>query len=143
MMVLNNPFDINKQTADYEIFERFFSHIDVVKSRKEWVKKIAEEIKIDIDKHIEDKNPELLTNFHMIYGECENLLKQSTKIINSVEKKVSKLFDSSNLAEDVFKMRDEMKKLRQKLDKFNKALKSFSTLSLCLDDDNQECNEEK
>lgn len=124
-MVLNNPFDKNKEPLNHDIFERFFGHIDILKKRKEFVEGIKNEVMKDVEKNIKDLSPELLTNFNMIYQELTGMMKDFRVTVNSIEKKSKKLFESSTLTEDVYKMRDEVNKMKEATKYFDKIKKAF------------------
>lgn len=134
-MVLNNPFDRENEPLNHDIFERFFGSIDILKSRKEFVNSIQNEIRDNIDHYIKQNNPDLLINFNIIYQEISRMVKDFEKTINSIERKTKKLFESSSLTEDVYKMRDEMKSIKKKIDRLNSGLKKFSTLGASLDEE--------
>jgi|HubBroStandDraft_2_1064218.scaffolds.fasta_scaffold00031_4 predicted nuclease with TOPRIM domain len=128
-MVLNNPFDRAKDPVNHDIFERFFSHIDIVKKRREFADSVHKEVLEKLEKNIKEMTPELLCSYNSVYQELTTMIKDFDKQIKSTEKKTKKLFESSTLTEDIYKMRDEMKVIKKKLDKLNSGLKNFSRLS--------------
>src|SRR5580692_6656949 len=128
-MVLNNPFDRAKDPVNHDIFERFFSHIDIVKKRREFADSVHKEGLEKLEKNIKEMTPELLCSYNSVYQELTTMIKDFDKQIKSTEKKTKKLFESSTLTEDIYKMRDEMKVIKKKLDKLNSGLKNFSRLS--------------
>ena len=117
---MKNPFDPVKDRINHEIFEKHYSD--------KFFSKIEEEIKKNINKYIEEKNPDLLTNFSLLHQEITMLIKEHQKTINFIEKKAKNIFESSSLAEDVFKMRDELKIVKKKMDKLNSGLKGFARI---------------
>jgi len=134
-MVLENPFDSKRDKLNHDIFERFFGHIDILKKRKEFVESIKNEVIKEASKNIQELNPDLMINYNIIYQEISMLMKDFEKTVHTVEKKVKKLFESSTLAEDVYKMRDDMIKIKKKLDKINNGFKGFSKMSAILEEE--------
>jgi len=88
------------------------------------------EVKQRLENHIVTLNPDLLTNFQKLHQDILDLLLEMNKKFKSMQEKYSKLFESSSLAEDVFKMRDEMKDIRNKMGSFNKGIKALSKLQV-------------
>jgi septation ring formation regulator EzrA len=127
-MVMNNPFDRHKDPLNHDIFERFFTHMDIVKKRKEFVQGVYEDVMKQIENRLKEMTPDLLTNFNMLYQELTQNMNEFQKTINVIEKKSKKVFESSTLCEDVYKMRDEMKAMKKKLDKFNSGIKKAFVL---------------
>lgn len=125
---MNNPFNRSSDPLNHDIFERFFSHIDIVKKRKEFVEGVTKEVLENINNNIKDLTPDLMVNFNMVYRELTTMIKNHDKTVQSLERKSKKLFESSNLTEDVYKVRDEVKLLKKKIDKLNSGLKGFARL---------------
>jgi len=132
---MNNPFDKKSEPLNHDLFERFFSHIDIVKSRREFVEKIKLEVLETVMGKIKEMTPDLLVNYVDTYKQLTFMINEFDKTIKTIEKKSKKLFESSSLTEDVYKMRDEMKALRKKIDRLNAGLKGFSRISNVLDED--------
>jgi len=128
-MVLNNPFNRASDPLNHDIFERFFSHIDIVKKRKEFVEGVTKEVLESINEKLTEMTPDLMTDFNCIYQELTRMMKDFQKTINAIENKTKKLIESSSLTQDVYSIRDEMKVIKKKLDKLNSGLKGFSRLS--------------
>lgn len=134
-MVMNNPFDRRTDPLNYDIFERFFTHIDIVKKRKEYVEDVTKNVLENINNNLKDLSPELMINFNMVYKELTTMIKEHDKIVKSLEKKSKKLFESSTLTEDVYTVRDEVKLLKKKIDKLNSGLKGFARLGDLISED--------
>ena|SRR6202522_1230163 len=128
-MVLNNPFDYKKDPLNHDIFERFFTHIDIVKKRKEFVESVHKEVWDKIRENLNDTNPELLTSFTHLYQECTLLTKAMEKQMAQIEKKTKKIVESSSLCEDVYKLRDEVCALKKKIDKFNSSIRKLANMA--------------
>jgi len=80
---------------------------------------------LKIDDHIREKSPDLLVNFNQLYQELSLNMKHYDKQFASIEKKCKKVFESSSLTEDVYKMRDEMKEIKKTLAKFQTTMKKI------------------
>ncbi len=80
----------------------------------------------DMQEVLNSQRPEILIDFNIIYKELTMMMNEFRKTVNEVEKKTKKLFESSTLTEDVYKMRDEMKVIKKKLDKVNRGFKMFA-----------------
>jgi hypothetical protein len=120
---MKNPFDRQHERINHHIFESFCAKLDIGKFREEFFQKLFLETKIEIDKYIKENNPDLLTNFNLLYQEFSVMTKDFQKTILTIEKKLKKLIESSSLCEDVLYVRDELKVVKKKLDKLNSGIK--------------------
>lgn len=111
---------------NHKIFQHFIDRFDINVFKQELVAHLIAQSISKIDSHIKNNSPDLLVNFNMLYQDLTHTLKAQQVVISNIEKKAKKVFDSSSLAEDVYKLRDEMKAIKKKLDKFNKAMKLAS-----------------
>lgn len=124
-MKIKNPFNRTTEPINYDIYERFIQNFDFHSISSQ----IFEDVKHQIEQNLREMKPDLLVNFVDTYKQITSMMKEFEKTIKYIENKTKKLFESSSLAEDVFKMRDEMKVLKKKLDKLNSGLKGLSKLS--------------
>lgn len=92
----------------------------------------------DIQEVLNSQRPEILVDFNIIYQELTLMMNEFKKTVLDIEKKTKKLFESSTLTEDVYKMRDEMKVIKKKLDKVNKGFKVFAHLANLTEKENEE-----
>lgn len=129
-MKIPNPFNPDKDPLNHQIFERFLQEL----FRKMKTEDVIEIVSVQVLAKIEENlkkldNPliiefqDLVSNFNELYKETQILLKNHDKTIDSIEKKSKKLFNSSSLAEDVFKLKDDIKSYEKKLDKLLRAMR--------------------
>lgn len=106
-----------------------YMNIDLV------IKEIKEICIKDVKQNIEIQSPELFINFNEIYKELTLMMKNFEKTINTIEKKVKKLVESSTLTNDVYQIRDEMKVIKSKLNKLSINFKNFSKIGELLSEE--------
>lgn len=134
--IQTNPFSPQNEEENYKIYNsllekdfrtRFLGLIynevyDYMKSEKE-------KMFTQIEKYRKENSPELLEDFRTMYQELTILTKSIEVSFNEIKIKSKKVFDSSTLCEDVFKIKDELKEIKRtnlKLNKFvNKLEKVF------------------
>jgi len=122
---MKNPYDQHRENINFQLFQKFLDSIDFEKLKIEICEHVYKELINKIDNHIRDKNPELLTNFNTLYQNLTIEMKSFQTTIAHIEKKSKKLFESSSLCEDVYSLRDEVKVLKKKMDKFNNAIRKM------------------
>jgi hypothetical protein len=122
---MKNPFDQKRDPINYEIFQRFIDNVDFDKLKIEFYDSIFESVYAKIDDYVKENNPDLLVNFNILYQNLTIEMKHMQDVVNNIEKKAKKVFESSSLCEDVYSMRDELKVLKKKMDKFNNAIKKM------------------
>jgi len=132
-MKIKNPFSKLMDPVNHEICERFLE----VFCFDGICNQMHDELLLKISKSIDSMTPDLLVNFNQVYQELTCMIQNQAQIIHDIERKFKKLFDSSSLTEDVYKMRDEMKVLKKKLDKINSGFKLFARSSKVLEDDDE------
>lgn len=128
---IKNPFSRIQDPINHDIYERFISAFDPHALSEQ----IYQDVNDRVMTNLKEIRPDLLVNFNILYQDTSIQIKEIQKISDTIEKKSKKLFESSSLTEDVFKIRDEMKVLKKKLDKLNHGFKSFSKLSVCIEED--------
>jgi|GEM_PF-1899542 len=124
-MTLKNPFNKNIDPLNHDIYERFLFKFDADKICAHLSERIYSEVMGKIEENIQQINPELLVNFTHLYQHIENLIREHDDTIKSIEKKSKKIFESSSLAEDVYKLRDEVNKMKEATKYFAKIKKAF------------------
>ncbi len=115
------------QKIDGRLFDNMVKRVNFENLEKEITTNIVNKINSQI-------SPEILTNFNVLYQESTNLLNILQENVWKIEKKAKKCVDSTALYEDVYKIRDEMKIIKKKLDKLNRGFKSFGKLSEWIED---------
>jgi len=89
-------------------------------------KGIEDEIaKNTIDKINKSINPELLTNFNIMYQEITRIFNHFEPIIKKLEKQSKKVINCETLYEDVYKVRDEIKTLKSDMVTLKKGFKKI------------------
>lgn len=117
-----NPFN---DEYNRKIFDRFLNDIQWEKFNKSFIKKVSDEIIDNVNTHIEQFKPGLLDNFNALYVEITSLVKKSEETLWQIEKKGKKVFESEALCEDVYKIKDDLKKLKSEVAKYNKNIKKI------------------
>ena len=130
-MSTKNPFSQSKEPINFNMYQNFLDRVDF----DTLAAQVYEDTVNKVESHLKTLTPDLLVNFNTVYQELTRMMKDFQKTINEIEKKTKKLFESSSLTEDVYKMRDEMKNIKKKLDKLNAGFRNFSKLSSAIEED--------
>lgn len=120
-----NPFNEKTDPMNYTIFENFRNSIGWDEFKKDLVKEISNTVKKEIDAHIKECEPDLLVSFGDIYKELTRMIQDFDSTVKDIEKKAKKVFESSTLTEDVYKMRDDLAELKKSVMKFNANVKKI------------------
>jgi len=130
MEEIRNPFDAEKEPMNHRAFLSAISNVNFGRIERE----ITLNIITKVNEHLKNQNPDLLLNFNEMYKELTLMMKEFKNQISVTDKKLKKVFESSSLTEDVYKIRDEMKVIKKKLDRLNAGFRGFNKLSKALDD---------
>jgi hypothetical protein len=128
-MKIDNPFSIIREPINHDIYERFIQKFDADSIADQ----IFEDVNDRIKKNIESMTPDLLVNFNELYIKLTDIIKTQQKVIHDIEKKFKSIIQSSCLTEDVYKIRDEMKVIKKKIDEVNLGFKNFAKCGEILD----------
>ena len=122
---MKNPFNEKQEPINHKIFERFIEGIDWLQFTNQFMESCYEKIWKDIQDNIKKANPDLLTNFNLLHKEISIEFDTYKKEFNKMDRKVKKCVDSTTLYQDVYKIKDELKKLKDIQNKYKSLLKSL------------------
>lgn len=79
----------------------------------------------EINQFIQFTYPDFSDNLKKTALEIEKNATKNQKVLDEIEKKIKKLFESSSLCEDVYKMRDDLKDCKTKMDAITTKMKKI------------------
>lgn len=120
-----NPFDDQRERLNFNIMKSFLESHKFSQFQKELTEKLAYEIEQKIHENLKTCTPELLVNFTQVYRDLSLNFKEINKMMKDIEKKSKKIFQSSSLTEEVFKIRDDVKEITKKLDRLTNGIKKI------------------
>lgn len=125
MKPIKNPFHATKDPINHDIYERFIQVFDFHSIASQ----IHEEVVGRVTRSIASMDADLLLDFKKVHKNLVLDIKRMENLCSTIEDKLGKLFESSSLTEDVYKLRDEMKEINKKLYKVNANFKNFYKMS--------------
>jgi hypothetical protein len=122
---MKNPFDPKKEEMNYSIFQRFIEGIDWLAFTNQFMESCYEKIWKDLQDKLRTHNPDILTNFDLLHKEICIEFDTYKREFHKMDKKVKKCVDSTTLYQDVYKIKDELKKLKDIQNQYKSLLKSL------------------
>lgn len=83
------------------------------------------EIKKEINEFLSKEHPGVFSKLQVLQMDLAALIKKAGQTEKEVNKSLSKIIDSTTLCSDVYRMRDEMKNLRETVDTFTLKMKNL------------------
>ena len=95
------------------------------KAAEELIKNVRTRTISQVDDYVKSTYPDLSSKLTADVKSFQKVIQQHEKNVAETEKKLKKIYVSDSLCEDVYAMRDEIKKLKTFAENFNKNLKKL------------------